>query len=274
MSDKNDDMGDRLKAMEMAEAGRSALKGLPVFCRLDGKGFSGFTRGLERPYDKRLSDLMIETCKFIIKETDATITYTQSDEISVCWYAPNYKSQIWFDGRYQKIVSVLAAKVSVFFNKMLPEFIPEKSGSSPVFDCRCWQVPTLEEGANTFLWRELDCTKNAISMAARHYFSHKELHNKTGNEMQEMLFQKHNLNFNDFPSFFKRGSYIRRELVSRKFTTEELDALPKKHEARLNPDLVVERHEYKRIEVPKLTSVTNRVGFIFFGEEPKTEEKQ
>lgn len=268
----NDEMGDRLKEIEMAEAGRKSLKSLPVISRLDGNNFSKFTLDLARPYDKRLSDLMIATTVYLVKETSATCGYTQSDEITLSWYAEDYKCQIWFDGRFQKITSVLAAKCSVFFNKHLAEFIPEKAGCSPVFDCRTFQVPTLAEGANFFLWRELDATKNAISMAARHYFDHAELHKKIGSEMQEMLFSKHGINFNDYPNFFRRGSYVRRENITRKLTPKELDELPEKHEARKNPDLVYTRSEYRRVEVPRLTSVKNRIGFIFFGEEPKTEK--
>jgi len=268
----SDEMGDRLKEIEMTEAGRKSLDSLPVIARLDGNGFSKFTEGLARPYDKRLSDLMIATTIHLVEETAATCGYTQSDEITLSWYAPDYKSQIWFDGRYQKIASVLAAKCSVFFNKHLSEAIPEKADKSPVFDCRVWQVPNLEEGANCFLWREMDATKNAISMAARHYFEHPELQNKNGSEMQEMMFQRHGLNFNDYPSFFKRGSYIRKVNVERKFTTKELEQLPDKHEAKKNPDLIVVRSEYKRVEIPKFTTVANRAGFIFLGEEIKIKD--
>ena len=50
-----DDFGDRMKVYEMAEAGRRLMPLLPAVARLDGKGFSGFTRGLARPFDERLS---------------------------------------------------------------------------------------------------------------------------------------------------------------------------------------------------------------------------
>ncbi len=266
MSD--DSLGDRMKLAEMMEAGRKSLQYLPVLIRLDGKGFSKFTEGLARPYDERLHNLMIETCKCLLQETSATISYTQSDEISLSLYSNDYKSQIYFDGKFQKICSVLAAKCSVFFNKNLAKFIPEKADKNPVFDCRVWQVATLEEGANCYLWRELDASKNSISMAARHYFEHAELQDKNGAEMQEMLFQKHGVNWNNYPDFFKRGSFIQRKVISSKFTAEELDKLPVKHQARSNPDLVIERTEYRRIDMPKLNTVTNRVGVLFFGEDP------
>jgi hypothetical protein len=104
-------------------------------------------------------------------------------------------------------------------------------------------------------------------MAARAHFSHNELQDKNSSEMQEMLFQK-GINWNDFPAFFRRGSYVRRVVTTRKFTTEELEALPPKHNARLNPELEVERSEIKVLELPPLGRIANREGVLFLGEAP------
>ncbi len=256
-----DNFGDRMKELESL-TGQRFMPLLPVCARLDGKNFHNYTKDMKRPYDERMSQLMEMTTTFLVKETNAVIGYTQSDEISLIWYSDSYDSQIWFDGRIQKMCSVLASMCTGYFNKY--SFRPEKLA---FFDCRVWQVPTLEEAANTILWRENDALKNAISMAARCYYSHKELENKTGNEMQELLFSK-DINFNDYPNFFKRGTYIQRRKVLRKFSVEEIEKLPLKHEARSNPDLEIERTEYKRVEMPKFSAVKNRVGVIFNGEEP------
>ncbi len=51
-----DSFGDRMKMYEGAEAQRKFLPGLPIVARLDGRGFSRFTKGLERPYDQRMID--------------------------------------------------------------------------------------------------------------------------------------------------------------------------------------------------------------------------
>lgn len=279
----SDAMGDRMKMYEMTEAGRKFMPLLPVIARLDGKGFSKFTKGLARPYDKRLSDLMVAVTTHLVRDTNAACGYTQSDEITLAWYSSSIDSQIYFDGRIQKMVSVLAAKCSVAFSHLMPQFIPEKDNYGdgdfippvpldklPVFDCRVWQVPTLEEGANAFLWREFDATKNSISMAAQEHYSHNELMEKNGNEKQEMLWQK-GINWNDYPEFFKRGSYVQRRVVKAKLTADDLANLPEKHHARQNPDLEFERTEYRRIDMPPFNRVANRVGVIFSGEEPVTD---
>lgn len=264
---EGDALGDRMKGFEMAEAGRMLIPGLPVMMRLDGKAFHTFTKGLKRPFDKRLTDLMIDTTKFLVESTNAIVGYTQSDEISLILYTENPTTQLFFDGRIQKLTSVVTSMATAFFNRELPKALPEKADKFALFDCRVWNVPSTVEATNVLVWRELDATKNAISMAAQHYFSHKELQNKNGKEMQEMLFQK-GVNFNDYPSFFKRGSYIRRVHKAVKFTFDEICNLPDKHEARVNPDLVVERSVVERVELPPITKIVNRVDVFFKGADP------
>jgi hypothetical protein len=80
------------------------------------------------------------------------------------------------------------------------------------------------------------------------------------------------MNWNDYPAFFKRGTYVRRQKVCRKFTTEKLDKLPPLHEARKDPNLMVERTDIVALELPPLARISNRVGVLFRGEEPQVSE--
>ncbi|MBL8909330.1 MAG: hypothetical protein JNM17_01385 [Archangium sp.] len=82
------------------------------------------------------------------------------------------------------------------------------------------------------------------------------------------MFQK-GINWNDYPAFFKRGTFVQRRSVKRKFTAAELELLPPKHEARRNPELEVERTEVREIDMPPFGKVINRVGVLFDGEEPR-----
>jgi tRNA(His) 5'-end guanylyltransferase len=262
-------LGDRMKLYEGLEAGRVLLPYLPVLARLDGMCFSKFTKPLRRPYDIDLSSAMRETTQFLVKETNALVGYTQSDEISLLWEIKDHKSEFIFGGRVQKLVSYLSSLCTLNFNAYAKKFLGSEfmNGKSPLFDCRVWNVPSREEAANTFVWRELDATKNSISMAAQHYFSHKELQNKNSSEMQEMLFLK-GVNWNDYPDFFKRGSYFQRKMVARKFTCEEIEKLPKLHEARRNPDLLIQRHDVIGIKLPPILKVGNRINVLFYGDDP------
>ena len=264
----SDNLGDRMKSYEMEVAGRKLLPLIPAMARIDGRCFSSFTRDMERPYDKRFSDLMVETTMYLVQETNACMGYTQSDEITLTWLSTSPQSEIFFNGRIQKMESVLAGMTTAFFLVTLPDHLDrDYADRMPHFDARVWNVPNKEEGSNVFLWREYDATKNSISMAAQAHFSHKELMHKHGGDMQEMLFQKV-INWNDYPTFFKRGSYVRRCNTLRKFTTVEMAKLPPLHEARRNPELVVERTDYQLIEMPTFSKVTNRSEVVYGGAMP------
>jgi len=271
----SDDLGDRMKLYErLGAAADQLMPMLPIVARMDGKAFHTFTRGLQRPYDERLSRLMVATTNFLVKLTNACIGYTQSDEITLILYSRNFKSQVFFSGRRDKIVSLLGAYATMYFNRHLGDYLPKKAGrpdeSAPVFDARAFNVPTTTEAVNALVWREQDASRNSVSMAAQSMFSHKALHGISCNQMQEMLWQQKGINWNDYPAFFKRGTYIARRRVLRAFTTTELDKLPPKHEARTNPGLMIERQEVHEVDMPIMTTIANRESVVFEGAEPIT----
>lgn len=262
--------GNRMKLYESFETNRRTKPLLPVIARLDGKTFSNFTKGLERPFDKRFSDLMIKVTEYLVSETNACMGYTQSDEITLAWFSDNIKSQIYFDGKLFKMISTLAAMASVKFNELLCDYLPEKKGQLPIFDCRVWDVPNLSEGANVFLWREMDATRNSILSAGYSMFSKTQMYKKKINKIQDMLFEKH-INWNDYPAFFKRGTFVQKRTIKRKFTTDEIEKLPQQHDARKNPDLEIERQDIFVLDIPPFSKVTNREDVIFKGEYPAVE---
>lgn len=263
----NDTLGNRMKDYEGMEAMRKLMPLLPIMVRLDGRSFHTFTKGLKRPFDTRFQQLMFETTLHLTKETNSVLGYTQSDEISLVML-PKQKEEPYFGGRIQKICSTLSAICSVYFYSRLEEFLPEKKGKFPSFDCRVWNVPTLAEAANTILWRELDATKNSISMAAQCNFSHKSLHGLDGKQKQEKLFKEKGINWDDYPSRFKRGTYIKKVTLSTPFLKEELSELPPKHEAHKNPNLIITRSRYMEVEFPKLSSIQNLPETLFENKEP------
>lgn len=255
-----DSLGDRMKRYEGLETERFLMPGLPTMVRLDGCHFHTYTRGFNKPYDERMVKAMIETAKFLVNKTNAVIGYTQSDEITLL--LPDDRT-ILYEGKIFKLVSTLASMASAKFNQVIN--LPDKPLA--YFDCRVWQVPNRMESINALIWRELDATKNAISAAAEAHFSHNQCMNKNSNEKQEMLFQK-GINFNDYPSFFKRGTYIKRVVVSRKYTPEEIDSLPAKHQAKSNPDLEIIRHELLEIDYGMLKTIANPINVVYDDAEP------
>lgn len=108
-------------------------------------------------------------------------------------------------------------------------------------------------------------------MAARNWYSHTELENKHCNQMQDMMWLK-GINWNDYPRFFKRGSFVQKRVTDHKLTAKELENLPLKHNARHNPDITFQRSEYIEIDMPPFTKVINREEVIFNGAEPLVSE--
>ena len=266
----NDALGDRMKEYEAQETSRRFLPGLPIYARIDGRGFSKFTKGMERPYDSRMSRAMVHATKELVKQTHATIGYVQSDEISLVWI-PTENGHGWFDGKTMKMASVLAGLATAAFMVGIAIEFDADTGSDlwakmPHFDARVISLPSQTEAANMLLWRNLDATKNAISMAASHYYSHRALQGKSGAEKQEMLFQR-GQNFNDYPAFFKRGTWVRRQARERLLTAAELEAIPMPFRPPADQPLV--RSEIVAFDLPPLNKISNRVAVLFDAVDPQ-----
>lgn len=251
-----DTMGARQKRFEPSAR---LMPFLPVIARMDGRAFHTYTRGLPRPFSEGLHAAMVKATGYLVENFHASIGYTQSDEISLCW-----RSLDMFDGREQKLASLLAAAATWAFNDAVRTLLPEKAGKAALFDARVWAVPNTEVAVEHFVWREADATRNSLTMLAQAHFSHKQLQGVKSALKHDML-HVIGVNWNDEPACFKRGSFIRRQTTERLLTEEELARIPEKH----RPTAPVTRSETVRVEAPPLRAMTNAEAFLFDGEEPK-----
>lgn len=207
MSDKkNDPFGDRVKELESASAKVVLDENQPMCVRLDGKAFHTFTRGLARPFDARLSKAMVDTMNYLVEKTDARLGYTQSDEITLVYFKTAPHQQTYFGSRVQKLTSVLASMATAKFNHEVNKNISEKADVFAFFDCRVWNVPTLQDVADVMIWRQDDAIKNSISMAAHAEFGDKKILGKNSKEKIEML-KEVGIDWSAYPDFFKSGTY-------------------------------------------------------------------
>jgi hypothetical protein len=88
--------------------------------------------------------------------------------------------------------------------------------------------------------------------------------------MQEMLHAK-GINWNDYPDFFKRGTFVLRRKITMRLTAEELASIPPLH----RPE---EGKEYERTGfittcLPPLLKISNRVDVLFRGADLIMEEQ-
>ena len=208
-----DALGDRLKAYESIETSQVFPPNCFLYVRIDGRSFSKFTKGLARPYNSNLSEIMKIVTKELVREYNAIIGFTQSDEINLV-ISNSYEKGCMFEAKKHKLISNIASfATSVFVSKlatMLPSKDPIKTGKYPSFDCRIIPIPNVDEIVNCIYWRERDAIKNSISMAAHENFSQKQLHGCSSDVMKDMLKTQKDIIWDDYPKFFKSGTYFKR----------------------------------------------------------------
>lgn len=228
----HDDLGVRMKTFYEQIPKTKLMRRCPVAIRIDEKAFHTFTTGFHKPFDEVLIKSMQETMKYLCENIQGCVLgYTQSDEITLILV--DYKkltSSAWFDYEVQKMCSVAASMATMAFNKFFIEnaydwwnipftgitkaiqarvdlydtyLMAVKNGA--MFDARCFNIPK-EEVTNLVYWRQLDASRNSIQMVGQANFSHKELQNKSCNDIQDMLMTQKGINWNDFPTYQKRGS--------------------------------------------------------------------
>lgn len=227
----HDDLGIRMKTFYEQIPKTKLMRRTPVAIRIDGKAFHTFTRGFKKPFDEVLVKSMQQTMKYLCENIQGCVLgYTQSDEITLILV--DYKklnSSAWFDYEVQKMCSIAASMATMAFNKAFERNISMAAPSfncgdielldaveqvqvyqdaikkGAMFDARVFNIPK-EEVANLIYWRQLDATRNSIQMVGQANFSHKELQDKSCNEIQDMLMVQKGINWNDFPVSQKRGS--------------------------------------------------------------------
>lgn len=242
----HDDFGRRMKEFYEQIPKTKLMRRTPVIIRIDGKAFHSFTKGFKRPFDDVLIESMQQTMKYLCENIQGCVLgYHQSDEISLVLIDyQRLTSDAWFNYEVQKICSIAASMATMAFNRLLYKKIDDYAntnevlnilysdkqldkekiqsyfsvlkgalGKGAMFDARCFNIPK-EEVTNYIYWRQLDATRNSIQMVGQANFSHKELHGKSCNQIQDMLMTQKEINWNDFPIYQKRGSCCVKESYS------------------------------------------------------------
>lgn len=220
------DLAERMKGYE--KRNRYYLqRRMPVILRLDMRAGHSFTKGFKRPFDEVFIKSMQETAKYLCENIqNCKLSYQQSDEITLLLVDyDKLNTDCFFDYRVDKLCSIAASMATMAFNKFFRdnaddylfencfnqyladyiETLQNAVNKGAMFDARCFNIPK-EEVTNLVYWRQLDASRNSIQMVGQANFSHKELQNKSCNDIQDMLMTQKGINWNDFPTYQKRGS--------------------------------------------------------------------
>lgn len=181
--------------------------------RLDGHNFSSFVKKekLTRPFDEGFTLAMQATARACFSYyPGASHCFVGSDEITVV-LAP--QTQLPFSGRQDKLVSLLAGFATANFCPSYPEHHPH-------FDCRVWQVDSLEDVTANIQERITFTLKNTRMMFAQHVISHKRLHKLSSVQAVELaLTEGHD--FASVPDNVKYGILMTK--VQKKFVRGDVE---------------------------------------------------
>lgn len=247
----NKGLANRMKEYEFVSRYRLTRR-TPAIIRIDGKAFHTFTKGMRKPFDYILMSAMQSTMKYLCENIQGCVFgYTQSDEISlVLTDYEKITTDAWFGYNIQKMSSISASMTSVAFNKFFYKAIDDYANTvevlsslssedgeekketkcylstlrdalskGAVFDARAFSMPK-DEVCNYLIWRQQDATRNSIESVGQAYFSHSDLHKKSCDMIQEMLWSQKNINWNDFPTSCKRGACCYRKTSTECLKTE------------------------------------------------------
>ena len=226
----NDALGTRMKTFYEQVPKTRLVRRMPVAIRIDGKAFHTFTRGFQKPFDEVLGNAMVRTMEYLAKNIQGCVfAYQQSDEITLLLIDyQTLETDAWFEYEVQKMCSISASMATMAFNKYFAEEVQKHiDGTEPIFitdeeiklidtysravekgamfDSRVFNIPK-EEACNLVYWRQLDATRNSIQMVGQANFSHSELQGCSCNVIQDMLHEQRGINWNDFPTRWKRGT--------------------------------------------------------------------
>lgn len=224
---KFETLGQRMKSFEFIQTNQKLISKIPIIIRVDGSAFHTLTKEMKKPFDEQMQVCMYETAKYLCSKIQcAKIAYVQSDEISILLHnRDSITTEMWFGNEIQKICSHSSSLATYQFvlsyldrfvidcgyiqnetdkNNGVVDFPDVQDIPHISFDCKVFQFP-LEEVCNYFIWRQQDAVRNSIQCHAQNMFSHNQLQNKNNDELQEMMFQKSQFNWNDVEIKNKRG---------------------------------------------------------------------
>ena len=198
----------------------------PVIIRIDGRAFHTFAKGFVRPFDDVLRNSMKATMLYLCENTMGCVYgYTQSDEITLVLVDyDTLEASAFFDYDVQKLCSITASMATMRFNKSFENNVEKFRMSATdrnageqwivyhdalakgaMFDSRCYNIPK-EEVCNQVYARQIDAIRNSVQLVAQTYYGQSELDNKPISELKEMLKKDHDIDWNNYPIEYQRGS--------------------------------------------------------------------
>ncbi len=192
------------------------LSKLPVIISINGRSFSKITSLLDKPYSFEFSECLYDTMLKIIQDVDgAVFGYAYNDEIVII--ARNDQKEDtnpWYDNKIQKITSVASSLATFYFSNKANSMDLNLYGD-PIFVSKVFTVPNFTETINTLIYKQNQsyskslynaCLYELLKLNKYSVSDIKEmLSNTSQDDKIDLLLQECNVDFNDYPSDFRRG---------------------------------------------------------------------
>ena len=195
------------------------LKNTYIVIRIDGKGFTKFTDAhqYKKPNEIKGIRIMVLAAISVMESfPEIFLAYGQSDEFSFAFK----KNAKLYNRRHEKILTnVVSQFTSAFVFNWSKVFVngPELK-YPPCFDGRVVLYPSFQNLKDYFSWRYVDCHINDLynttfwALVQEGKISKDEAHQKLkgtlSNDKNEILFSQFNINYNNQPEVYKKGSLI------------------------------------------------------------------
>ncbi|KAJ6576709.1 tRNAHis guanylyltransferase-domain-containing protein [Mycena vulgaris] len=157
----------------------------PALIRIDGHGFSKFTKGFDKPFDERIHTAMAQTAEDLLA--------------------------YFFDAS----LALAAGYASVrFYHHLAAAGAPAHKQGIAHFDARAFAVPDAAEALNNLIWRaKIDCRRNSISAFGRGFYSARDMTGLSSDALVEKVLAEKNVDFwTSTPSWARNGTTVKREL--------------------------------------------------------------
>ncbi|XP_077324533.1 putative tRNA(His) guanylyltransferase [Lithobates pipiens] len=206
------------------EAVDTCLPNCWVVVRVDGRNFHRFSEqhNFVKPNDIRSLQLMNRCAQNVMEELkDICLAYGQSDEYSFVFH----KKSNWYKRRASKFMTHVVSQFASSFVFYWKQFFPDQPILYPPgFDGRVVLYPSEQNIKDYLSWRQADCHINNLcntvfwTLVQRGGLTpaqaQKRLQGTLAADKNEILFSEFNINYNNEPLMYRKGSVILKKKVN------------------------------------------------------------
>ncbi|XP_018611831.1 putative tRNA(His) guanylyltransferase isoform X1 [Scleropages formosus] len=201
------------------ETDDTCLRNCYIVVRLDGRNFHRFAEqhNFVKPNDDRALGLMTRSARSVMEELeDIVIAYGQSDEYSFVFK----RSSNWFKRRASKLMTHVASQFSSAYVFYWKDYFGEEQLLlyPPGFDGRVVLYPSNRNLRDYLSWRQADCHINNLyntvfwNLVQKGGLTTSEAEEKLKGTLaadkNEILFSEFNINYNNEPLIYKKGTVL------------------------------------------------------------------